>query len=122
MSYRKYTWQTGEVITAAKLNNMEDGIDDKLIVNMLDTATGELDVSYADLLAAWTAKKQVLLFREITTPSEIVLHEALVLVSLFINNGSYTAAFGSINFMNGNFSGIFFKASTDSGHLLYDQI
>lgn len=26
MSYTKYTWQTGEVITAEKLNHMEDGI------------------------------------------------------------------------------------------------
>lgn len=26
MSYEKYTWQTGEVITADKLNHMEDGI------------------------------------------------------------------------------------------------
>ena len=27
MSYTKYTWQTGEIITADKLNHMEDGID-----------------------------------------------------------------------------------------------
>ena len=27
MSYTKYTWVTGEVITAAKLNHMEDGIE-----------------------------------------------------------------------------------------------
>lgn len=26
MSYTKYTWETGEVITAAKLNHIEDGI------------------------------------------------------------------------------------------------
>lgn len=28
MAYVKTTWQTGDVITAAKLNNMEDGIED----------------------------------------------------------------------------------------------
>ena len=27
MSYSKQTWQTGDTITAAKLNHMEDGID-----------------------------------------------------------------------------------------------
>ena len=27
MTYTKHTWQTGEVITAAKLNNIEDGIE-----------------------------------------------------------------------------------------------
>lgn len=26
MSYEKHTWQTGETITAEKLNNLEDGI------------------------------------------------------------------------------------------------
>jgi len=28
MSYEKNTWVTGDVITAEKLNHMEDGIDD----------------------------------------------------------------------------------------------
>ena len=64
MSYTKYTWETGEVITAAKLNNMEDGIDDKLIVTMLDSTTGEIDASYNDLAAAWTAKKNILLYAD----------------------------------------------------------
>lgn len=27
MSYEKQTWETGEVITADKLNHMEDGIE-----------------------------------------------------------------------------------------------
>ncbi len=31
MSYEKYTWQTGEVITADKLNHMEDGIKNSYI-------------------------------------------------------------------------------------------
>lgn len=28
MAYEKQTWQSGDVVTSAKLNNMEDGIDD----------------------------------------------------------------------------------------------
>lgn len=31
MSYEKYTWQTGEVITADKLNHMEEGIKNSYI-------------------------------------------------------------------------------------------
>ena len=27
MSYEKHTWETGEIITEAKMNNIEDGID-----------------------------------------------------------------------------------------------
>ncbi len=30
MSYSEYTWQTGETITAEKLNNLEEGIQDAL--------------------------------------------------------------------------------------------
>lgn len=99
---------------------MEDGIDDKLIVTMLDNSTGELDASYADLLSAWNAKKQVLLFRQTTTPTGAVLHESLVLCNLYIQNSTYNAVFGSVNFMNGSFIGVFFIASTESEHMLYE--
>ena len=88
MSYTKYTWQTGEVITAAKLNNMEDGIDDKLIVNMLNTTTGEIDASYNDLLAAWTAKKNILLYAELEG-QKIVCPFG----NIWTDNGKYFATF-----------------------------
>lgn len=33
MAYEKHTWETGEVITAEKLNHMEDGVGEVFIVN-----------------------------------------------------------------------------------------
>lgn len=30
MSYEKHTWETGEVITALKLNNVEDGVEEAI--------------------------------------------------------------------------------------------
>lgn len=43
MSYTKNTWETGDLITAAKLNNMEDGIADAgsgaAIVLTMDSGT-----------------------------------------------------------------------------------
>lgn len=39
MSYEKQTWQTGDVVTSAKLNHMEDGIaagGGALVVNVAD--------------------------------------------------------------------------------------
>lgn len=120
MSYTKYTWQTGEVITAAKLNNMEDGIDDKLIVNMLDDETGELDVSYADLLAAWTAKKQVILYYHATAVGGDV-YESVPLINIFIDpDNKYKASFININVVNRSAVGIIFEAETDSAHLAYE--
>ena len=35
MSYEKHTWETGEVITADKLNHMEEGIRGVMIAMIL---------------------------------------------------------------------------------------
>lgn len=64
MSYEKHTWQTGEIITADKLNNMEDGIEKSGIhwINAamdLDTGLYTLDVSYTDLKKAFDAVELV---------------------------------------------------------------
>lgn len=53
MAYEKHTWQTGETITAEKLNNLEDGVDsnNSSIVNIkLIKAVdgGDISVSWAN--------------------------------------------------------------------------
>ena len=55
MAYDKQTWVNGEVITAEKLNHMEDGIagaGGSLIVNWVDNA---LDKTVAELYAAYNS-------------------------------------------------------------------
>lgn len=51
MSYVKQTWVTGDVITAEKLNNMEEGI---LVGNMFlveyNASDGEINASYNQLI------------------------------------------------------------------------
>ncbi len=57
MTYDKYTWQTGEVITAEKLNHIEDGIAEGNgveIVDIVQTGTDStnkllFNLSYDDL-------------------------------------------------------------------------
>lgn len=68
MAYTKTVWQTGDTITAAKLNNAEDGIEahDPIIVNGVYAAqevgyTVTFDISGADMFAAISAGKQILL-------------------------------------------------------------
>ena len=59
MSYTPTTWQTGDTITAEKLNNMESGIEN---VNepFIVTVTGSsADKSYAEIVAAFEADKEV---------------------------------------------------------------
>ena len=46
MSYTKQTWQTGDTITAAKLNHMEDGIA---------AGGGGADLIIKDIDGVWTA-------------------------------------------------------------------
>lgn len=66
MSYEKQTWANGDVITAEKLNHMEDGIDgaggSDFIINAHGTITDEgggeivewtFDKTPAELLTAW---------------------------------------------------------------------
>ena len=57
MSYEKQTWATGDVITAEKLNHMEDGIEDagggttRVIEVVIDGSTQTLQATYNQILA-----------------------------------------------------------------------
>lgn len=51
MSYEKNDWQNGDVITATKLNHMEDGIADGSIVTA--TATFDMETQTATLDKTW---------------------------------------------------------------------
>lgn len=64
MAYVKTTWQTGDVITAEKLNNMEGGIeahDSIIILGVYDADTITFDISAADMFSAIEAGKKVIL-------------------------------------------------------------
>ena len=61
MSYTKQTWQTGDIITADKLNHIEDGIGNGA-GNLVPTFTIQnentvtCDKTYEEVLAAVIAK------------------------------------------------------------------
>lgn len=69
MAYVKTTWQTGDLITAAKLNNMENGIssidtaqaESGLVVPLITIDTQNMtitmDMSFADVLEAIESNK-----------------------------------------------------------------
>lgn len=55
MTYTKHTWETGEIITDEKLNNIEDGIanQDTLIVNIVvDENPKRLDKTWQEIYDA----------------------------------------------------------------------
>lgn len=74
MSYNKTTWDTGDVVTAEKLNNIEDGIEnasgvliiEPTIVREGSNVTHNLHTSFNDMKSALLSGKNIL--AKITTP------------------------------------------------------
>ncbi|MBO5662611.1 MAG: hypothetical protein J6S12_01980 [Alphaproteobacteria bacterium] len=67
MAYTKTVWETGDIITAAKLNNMEDGIEehDAMILSSVGTQSGSNwdfafnGITFGDVVSAVQAGKIV---------------------------------------------------------------
>lgn len=59
MSYVKTTWHTGDVVTSAKLNNMEDGIANAgggMVINVaVEGDTWTLDKTWQEVFDAFSA-------------------------------------------------------------------
>lgn len=101
MSYEKYTWQTGEVITADKLNHMEEGI---LVGNMFlveyNASDGEINASYNQLIDKINDGYLIGIYA-ITSESTYGYASLYVLTNLSYdtevpNDPSYSAVFASI--------------------------
>ena len=66
MSYTPTNWQTGDTVTAERLNKMENGIQtavDPYIVNLTPTAqdfSGTMDKALAEITAAYEAGKNII--------------------------------------------------------------
>ena len=74
MAYEKHTWETGETITAEKLNNLEDGVQEAasgdsrfMIINITATQissggewTASADVTYNDIKTAYDNNKIII--------------------------------------------------------------
>ena len=122
MSYTPTNWQTGDTITAEKLNNMEGGIENAInpfIVTLTPTAqdfSGTMDKTVAEINEAYTAGRKIVfrVYSDATRYNEV---EAAVVYK----NGSY--AYPSFNayliVMSGSsgFDGIIlaFTGVTDTG-------
>ena len=95
MAYSKNTWQSGDVITSAKLNNMESGLDtlNYFYINFEFTETpGEatLDKTLAEVQAAHEAGQKVWMVGEM---DGAVLH---VEVTGFVYSGEDITAWVAV--------------------------
>ena len=78
MSYTPNTWQTGDTVTAEKLNHMETGIDNvanPFIVTLTPTAqdySGVTDRSNREVYDAYVAGRQIVAALNLGTEVEII--------------------------------------------------
>lgn len=63
MAYTKNTWATGDIVTSAKLNHMEDGIEsgNSALICLITPETGYLDKTFGEILDAFASGKMVIL-------------------------------------------------------------
>lgn len=66
MSYEKQTWEDGQIITADKLNHMEDGIADSGSADFIITFSGNsydgdgaADKTWAEIVEAYTSGERI---------------------------------------------------------------
>lgn len=89
MAYNKTTWQNGDIVSATKLNNIENGIEtlDSAHGGLVVTETeGQFDHTWSEINTALRAGKNVCLI------IGSVVHTGC---EVFINNGSYVVKTGS---------------------------
>lgn len=96
MAYTPTAWETGDVVTAAKLNKIEGGVDtanNPFIVTLTPTSedfSGTMDKTIAEIVAAYEAGKQIVF--------ELVAGPGIYYSSVCTNvnrNGSLNPAFGT---------------------------
>ena len=82
MAYTKHTWTTGEVITAGRLNNMEDGIAGGTLViggftRVVPNITGTADKTWQEIHDALVAGKEcVAISHDGDTVDRMVIYSA----------------------------------------------
>ena len=113
MSYEKYTWETGEVITADKLNHMENGIKDAYS-NVFDAEFRSADDKLLITAAAGAIKVGDMFTIESTDEGEVTVSVTTLGYCMETDEGG------------GNYGAYFIYVDGDSGTLkvvgvLYDD-
>ena len=86
MSYTPHTWQTGETVTAEKLNAMEQGIAGGGGVLLATFSNNTLDVTWQDIYNAGFA----VIYMEPSIPDDLYI---MYTTRITIYGGAYTVGF-----------------------------
>lgn len=100
MSYVKTVWETGDVITAEKLNNIEGGIEGATPLILTETVDGfgniyTLSETAGTIKAAFDSGRVVLLIHEQTLSGG--MHVPILLAGKAINDSYFVSVFDTDN-------------------------
>lgn len=96
MNYNKTTWDTGDIVTAEKLNNIEDGIasagDGIFIVSVQggDNEPRALDKTYAEIVEAFNSGKTVVILQSQSSSAGTAVGWMYLCGYSEINSGDFT--------------------------------
>lgn len=93
MTYSRHNWVSGDVVSAARLNNIEDGVQEAGGLARHTQANNTLDCSYNSLLAEVNAGKLPYLYFSSDSPFAVMW-------SLYIDDGYYVAEFAGVSYGN----------------------
>ena len=109
MSYNKTTWQTGDIVTAEKLNKLEDGVADAsevFIIGLQEDAPTTLDTTWKEIHDALISGKLVV---RIEIDDEFNAVYSSIVSSVRENLGYYYVVIGDS-------SGDTYKTDTETGY------
>ena len=101
MAYEKQNWQCGDVVTAEKLNHMEDGIANSggvapLILQGVEEGNDvRLDKTFGEIKSAFNSGKTTWLAETVSTTD--VSYHALKIIAVFGSTGG-SVGFGDFTF------------------------
>lgn len=87
MSYTPINWQTGDVITATKLNHMEDGISGGGLIVNADIETTALNKTWQEIYDTIASGNMAVIVTEDEEDGQIFIQEADVIVFAQIDTG-----------------------------------
>lgn len=115
MSYTRHTWASGDVVSAARLNNIEDGIEGGGGLVVTATKNGDtwtLDKTAGEIYQAFTSGMAVILTKtDVFDGTDVIYHHILACCQM--DDGGYNYVFV---FFDYNYS---FVASSSSSYPSY---